>query len=79
MILAYGALKADILQDETASQEPPVQTPDVQEPVTPEQDPDEVPTEDTVYELNKNKVMGIVLGLITVLIIGVIIYGLTMN
>ena len=79
MILAYGALKADILQDETATQEPAVQTPDVQEPVTPEQDPDEVPTEDTVYELNKNKVMGIVLGLITVLIIGVIIYGLTMN
>ena len=79
MILAYGALKANILQDEPVTQEPPVQTPEVQEPVTPEQDLDEVPTEDTVYELNKNKVMGIVLGLITVLILGVIIYGLTMN
>ena len=67
MILAYGALKANILQDEPVTQEPPVQ------------DLDEVPTEDTVYELNKNKVMGIVLGLITVLILGVIIYGLTMN
>lgn len=79
MILAYGALKANILQDEPVTQEPPVQAPDVQEPVTPEQDLDEVATEDTVYELNKNKVMGIVLGLITILIIGVIMYGLTMN